>query len=235
MDILIIAPSSDLTYQNDELRAALRSDYRVMPLVGTVTIQSLVSALQRHYDIVWFIGHSGDDGLQLSDGNLSVSDFAPLVKNSRLLLLNSCSSVGIAGKIRDATSVDVIAYLGDVEDKSAYRFGATFIQNLQRYGENFKRAFDESIDANSSDYVFLRAGRWSNMVDDLTRVMWELKNEMSSLKTELALATQRIVNLEASINRMPSHTPDEAILKLIAGALVLIAFLIGYGIYAVAQ
>lgn len=227
MDILIIAPTSNLNYQNDELRAALRSNYRIMPLVGQVTIQSLLAALERHYDIIWFIGHSGDDGIQLSDGKLSVIDFAPLVKNSRLLLLNSCSSVGIAGKVRDATSVDVIAYLGDVEDKSAYRFGVTFIQNLQRYGENFKRAFDESIDS-ESDYVFLRAGRWSNMVDDLTRVMFELK-------TEIALLTQRVTTLEASIKNIPDKTPDDTMLRLIATALVVIALLIGYGIYVVAK
>ena len=228
MDILIIAPTSNLTYQNDELSAALRSDYRITPLVGTVTIQSLLAALERHYDIIWYIGHSSDDGIQLSDGKLSVSDFAPLARNSRLLLLNSCTSVGIAGQIRDATSVDVIAYLGEVEDKSAYRFGATFIQNLQKYGENFKRAYDASIVAGDSSYVFLRAGRWSNMVDDLTRVMFELK-------TEIALLTQRVTTLESSIKNMPSKTPDEAILRLIAGALVFIAFLIGYGIYVVAQ
>lgn len=235
MDILIIAPTSDLTYQNDELSAALRSEYRITPLVGTVTIHSLLAALQRNYDIIWYIGHSSDDGIQLSDGKLSVSDFAPLVRNSRLLLLNSCTSVGIAGKIRDATSVDVIAYLGEVEDKSAYRFGATFIQNLQRYGDNFKRAYDASIVADDSSYVFLRAGRWSNMVDDLTRIMFELKTEINGLKTELALATQRLAMLEASIKNIPSRSPDGSVLNVIAVSMVIIALLVGYGIYAVAQ
>ena len=235
MDILIIAPTTSLIYQVDELRSILRSEYRVTPVVGTVTVQSLVASLQRHYDIVWFIGHSDEDGLQLSDGKMSVKDFAPLVRNSRLLLLNSCASLGIASRIRDITSIDVIAYIGDVEDKSAFVFGATFIKNLKQHGENFKRAFDESIDPNSSDYVFLRAGRWANMVDDLTRIMFELKTEINGLKTEIALAAQRIATLEASIKNIPAHAPNDSILKIIAAMLTLISLLIGYGIYALAQ
>lgn len=235
MDILIIAPSTQLSYQADELKIVLKSDYRVTPLTGTVTIRTLVLALDRHYDIIWFAGHSDEDGLSLSDGNLPVSEFAPLVKNSRLILLNSCESVGIAARLRDATSVDVIAHIGEVEDRFAFRFGATFIKNLKQYGENFKRAFDESITGNDSDYVFLRAGRWANMVDDLTRIMFELKNEIASLKTEIALATQRIGMLEASIKNIPNRTPDESILKLIAVSLVVIAILVGYGVYVSAK
>jgi len=235
VDILIIAPSSTLSYQADELRKVLRSDYRVTPLAGVVNVRDLVNALDRHYDIIWFIGHSDETGLQLSDGKLTVGELSPLIKNSRLLLLNSCSSVNIASKLRDATSIDVIAYIGEVEDKAAFVFGSTFIRKLKQHGENFRRAFDESIDPDSSDYVFLRAGRWANMVDNLTEIMFKLTAEINALKTEIALATQRITALEATIKNIPDKTPNDSLLRVIAGVLVGIAGLIGYGIYAIAQ
>lgn len=232
MDILLIAPkASNLTYQVPELRAVLQSDYRVTPLVGNVTIGDIVAAFVRNYDIVWFIGHSDETGITLSDGKLLVADLAPLAKNSRLLILNSCESVEVAGKIRDATSLDVIAYLGEAEDRSAFRFGATFIQNLKRYGNNFKKAFDESVMSSDTDYVFLRSGRWALMVDDLTKAMFELK-------TEIALLTQRMTTveraLEVALKQMPERTPSEGVLRVIAIVLILIAILIGVGIYVLA-
>lgn len=234
MDILFIAPTSSLSYQADELKKIMHSDARVTPLTGTVTVRTLVQALDRHYDIIWFAGHSGEDGLSLSDGKLPVSELAPLVKNSRLILLNSCESAGIASRLRDATSIDVIAHIGEVEDRFAFRFGATFINNLKRYGDNFKRAYDESA-GKDSNYVFIRSGRWSNMVDDLTRIMFELKTEINGLKTELALATQRLAMLEASIKNIPSRSPDGSVLNVIAVSMVIIALLVGYGVYAISQ
>ena len=228
MDILLIAPTSNLSYQADELRTVLQSGYYVKPLVGTVTVADLMTAMQRHYDIIWYAGHSDDSGWLLSDGKLTNSDISPLVANSRLVLLNSCSSITTASKMRDATSVDVIAHLGDVDDKSAFRFGATFIQNLKRHGENFKRAFDASVDPGDSNYVFMRAGRWSNMVDDLTRVMFELK-------TEIALLTQRVTMLESSIKNIPDRAPSDFLLKIMAFGIVAIAMFVAYGVYLLAR
>lgn len=232
MNILLIAPTEpDLTYQAEELKSILQSDNFVTPLVGVVTLVDVINALKKHYEVVWFVGHSSEISLALTDGALLVRDLAPLVRNSRLLILNSCRSVDMAGKIRDATSLDVIAHLGEADDRSAFRFGATFIQNLKHSGGNFKKAFDASVESGSTDYVFLRAGRWSLMVDDLTKAMFELK-------TEIALLTQRITTvekaLEVALKQIPERTPNDDMLRLIAGVLVLIAVLIGAGMYVLA-
>ena len=73
------------------------------------------------------------------------------------------------------------------------------------------------------------------MVDDLTRIMFELKTEINGLKTELALATQRLAMLEASIKNIPSRSPDGSVLNVIAVSMVIIALLVGYGVYAISQ
>lgn len=227
MKILVIAPDlPGLPHRAAEIQQLLAAHPGTRPLVGNVTMRSVVMALQQPTDIVWFISHSSAAGIQLSDGLLTAGDLAPLVRSADLIVLNTCSSLATAAAVNEETRVDTIAAINDVEDRSAFRFGVSFLRNLAQ-GRAFRQAFDASISAADSNYVYLEGVRVKRMDGDLTKAMYELK-------VEIVMLTQRVSTLETSLNRIPTAPPNEAVLRLIFFSLLALCLLVGYAIYTYA-
>lgn len=179
MKILFVAPSRDLRYAGPEIQTVINLLHPEILLDDGATIDALLEKLKGGYDLLWFAGHSGDDGLEMSDGILSADVLTQfLLDEGTALFLNSCSSLLVALHVNQELRSDVIATIGDVEDIRAYQTGVLFARMLAK-GYGLRRAFDES-NTSFSQYVFLPGiSEGSDVVDvmrgelDLMRFMIE--------------------------------------------------------------
>lgn len=132
MNVLVIAPDFGLPAAADEVRAISLALHPVI-LSGSVVRRDVLDALRSHdWDIIWFVSHGDDNGVQLSDGHLSVGDLTALVRSSGawLVVLNTCSSRLVGLELHYELGISVITTVGDVDDLAAYQAGALLAQAL---------------------------------------------------------------------------------------------------------
>lgn len=143
MNVLLIAPASDLEYVGDETRA-VQMALRAVTLAGTVTQRDVVQAIsQRSWDVLWFACHGTGNGLQLAAGEtLTISQLTQDARNAgaRLVVLNSCESEDIALRIHYELKVDVIATIVETPDVTAFRT-ATYLAGGLANGLSTAQAF----------------------------------------------------------------------------------------------
>lgn len=132
MNVLVIAPDFGLAAAADEVRAISRALHPVI-LNGNVARRDVLDALRSHdWDVIWFVSHGDANGVQLSDGHLSVADLTALVRSSGawLVVLNTCSSRLVGLELHYELGISVIATVGDVGDLAAYQAGALLAHAL---------------------------------------------------------------------------------------------------------
>ncbi len=173
--VLVIAPSSDLPNADGETQRiinALRPDV----LLGDVTLSDVLDKLQgTQYDVVWFLGHSGTDGLQLTDGILSPSHLAQILRQTppALVVLNSCSSLHMAMRVHDDVQCAVVCTVLDVPDLDAYITGAS-LANALAQGLDVSQAYQVSRPSANRQYILLNGSvrlNGANELDDLKRLV----------------------------------------------------------------
>ena len=172
---LVIAPTTDLPNADGETQRIINALHPEV-MLGTVTISDVLDKIQGGaFDVVWFVGHSGPEGLQLSDGILTPAHLAQILRQSppSLVVLNSCSSLHTAMRVHDDVLCAVICTVLDVPDLDAYVTGAS-LANALAQGYDIAQAYQMSRPSVNRQYVLLNGNVRLNglsEVDDLKRLI----------------------------------------------------------------
>ena len=155
---LLVAPETNLEYgrrEVDQVVTALRPTL----VSGEVAVSRLLETNAKH-DIVWFVAHGTDTGIQLSDRELSLQVLGSLVaaQGATLVVLNTCDSATIAVAIHEAHDIDVIATITSIDDTQAYATGARFAQALAG-GMSVTDAYRVAKPLHNTSYIHLRSLR----------------------------------------------------------------------------
>lgn len=139
ISVMLVAPQSDLPWVAVEVDTIASMDGLRVRLVRTpATLRSVTDAID-HYgscDVLVFSAHGGDEGIVLDDGQISAADVLMLVEMSRckLVILNSCSSVSIAGDVVKVTRSDCICTINEQPDRRAWQVSTGVLRELVRGG-----------------------------------------------------------------------------------------------------
>jgi hypothetical protein len=187
--VLLIAPRSDLENADVEQQRIINALHPEV-LIGEVTTSDVLDAVQSsHYDVVWFLGHSGPNGIQLSDGVLSSAHFTQILRQSppSLVVLNSCSSLYIANQVHDELQCAVICTVLDVPDLDAYITGALLAGALAQ-GKDIAAAYAASRPSCTRQYMLLNGRVRLNgdtEIDDVHRLIIRTSSEIQARLTGL--------------------------------------------------
>lgn len=185
--VLLVAPDSGLPNAAEETQRIVNL-LRPQVLLGTVTVSDVLDCVQSNdFDVVWFLGHSGPDGLQLSDGVLSPVHLTQILRQCppRLVVLNSCSSFAVANQLHDALQCAVICTVIDVADIDAYITGAALASALAQ-GKDISAAYAASRPPSNRVYVLLNGSLAMNGADDLDDLKRLVTRTSSDLHAEIA-------------------------------------------------
>jgi hypothetical protein len=233
--VLLIAPDSDLDNADAEQQRIINALHPQV-LIGTVTMSDVLDSVQADtFDVVWFLGHSGPAGIELSDGVLSPSHLVQILRQSppRLVVLNSCSSYFIANQLHDDLQCSIICTLLPVPDLDAYITGAMLAHALAR-GLDFWEAYRASKPSENRYYMLLNGKANLNgdtEVDDLRRIVTvtatETHAEIAGMRRDMAGVRAEQVRVReevatASERYQPRSTGARAAAWLL-GALLMIA------------
>lgn len=211
LGVLLIAPSvADLPSAGDEVQRVINLLHPQV-VIGTVTTSDVLDALQSgSYDVVWFLGHSGPQGLQLTDGVLSPAHLTQILRQSppSLVVLNSCSSIHTAMQVHDDLQTAVICTVLDVPDIDAYVTGAALAGALAQ-GLDFTDAYNRSRPASNRQYVMLNGSvrlNGVNELDDVHRLIMatasDLQREMSGMLREVEAIRRDVADMRTEQQRV---------------------------------
>jgi hypothetical protein len=198
---LVIAPESDLEHADAEIQRVINALHPEV-LMGTVTTNNVLDCVQRSdpFDVVWFLGHSGPTGIQLSDGVLSPAHLTQILRPCppALVVLNSCSSYFIANQLHDDIRCAVICTLIGIPDLDAYITGTSLARALAQ-GMSVPDAYAASKPSDSRTYMLLNGNARFNgqtEIDDLRRLV---TSTSSDIHAELGGMTREMVALRREV------------------------------------
>jgi hypothetical protein len=209
MNTLLVAPDFGLPAVADEVRA-VSSALRPVALLGIVTRKDLLSSLSEdRWDLLWFATHGDQDGIELSDGHISVSDLTAVVRASsaRLVVLNTCSSRLVGMELHYELKTSVITTQADIGDKTAYQTGALLARALAA-GQGIAQAFNASRPGQDRNYFLFHDAERDEGVETKTILMlneWgtRLGNKLDHLErrldTEIGSLRREIKELAVSV------------------------------------
>lgn len=166
---LLIAPDLGLEHVSNEIRA-ISASLQATVLADEVTRRDVMDAMSnKEWDVVWAAAHGTRDGILLSDGLLTTSDFTSIVRNTGadLLMINTCDSKITGLELNYELGIDVVCVEGEVGDSGAYQMGRFFAQHLAN-GIKAKDAFDKAKPGQNTRYHFL-FGRRDEHGEDIIR------------------------------------------------------------------
>lgn len=144
ISVLLVAPQSDLEWVAVEVETIsnLASEHperlNVRQVRAPATLRSVTEAIGRYgwCDVLVFSTHGNESGVVLDDGQIGVADVLMLTEMARcrLLILNSCSSIAIAGDVVKATRSDVICTIEEQPDRRAWQVSTGVLRELVRGG-----------------------------------------------------------------------------------------------------
>lgn len=137
MTILIVAPRSDLATLDSEVSALVRSFHRPILVQGYVTEAELQRALTTDVDAFWFCGHSGADGIMLSNGILPPSALAQYLSTASVewSFFNSCDSSAFVDRLQSAYPHNCYANITAIADQTAWRTAQLVALNYGDVGD----------------------------------------------------------------------------------------------------
>jgi hypothetical protein len=176
MKILLLATATNLPWVQAEVQRILRSGLRVTPLLGPISYPSLMDEIiQADATALWVCGHMSDAGIDLGSERLGGDRLAPLLRRFRLVILNSCSSLAVAQTLQRETDAEIIATIREVEDETAFGWGAIFAQALARTGDT-ALADAQARPAGDNTYIRLAGNFMDSSVthEEYTQILNEL-------------------------------------------------------------
>lgn len=177
MKILLLATATNLHWVQTEVQRILRSGLTVIPLLGPISYTALMDEVARSgANGFWVCGHMAEDGIDLGNEHLSAARLAPLLRHRfRLVVLNTCSSVAVAQTLQRETDAEIIATIREVEDETAFGWGAIFAQALARTGDT-ALADAQARPAGDNTYIRLAGNFMDSSVthEEYTQILNEL-------------------------------------------------------------
>jgi hypothetical protein len=207
---LLIAPRSDLANADAEMQRIVNALHPECVL-GTVTTSDVLDAVQADaYNVIWFLGHSGADGLQLADGTLSAAHLAQMLRQAppSLVVLNSCSSFHTAIQLHDDLQCAIVCTVLDVPDLDAYITGALLAGALAQ-GLDTAQAYQVSRPAANRQYILLNGSvrlNGTDEIDDTRRLILrtaaELQRGVQDMHSEIGGVIRTTSEMQRALDAM---------------------------------
>lgn len=226
MDIFLIAPPSGLHYAQAEVQSVVNSLRPELLWGAEATADRLMVALQsKQYDLIWYVGHSNSDGIELEDGLLSRETLVQFMRwqDAAGLFLNSCSSLGVAMDIHDELNLPVICTVSDVADQEAYHTGAIFARHLAR-NKSLREAYELARPGRNRQFLYLNGQvRGTDRIDELHIQMRLLLSEVQTLNGRVDEVEQALDSMHTDLrNNYQVRPRRENALRVIVGITMLI-------------
>lgn len=215
--VLLIAPDSNLPNADAETQRIINALHPDV-LLGDVTVSTVLDKVQSaQFDIVWFLGHSGPQGLQLTDGVLSPSHLAQILRQTppSLVVLNSCSSLHTAMRVHDDVQCAVVCTVLDIADLDAYITGAS-LANALAQGLDVSQAYQVSRPSANRQYILLNGSvrlNGANELDDLkrlvTRTAADLHGEIVGMARTAAAMQQQLEAIQQEQERVRAELTQQ--------------------------
>lgn len=243
LSVLLISPSTDLPNADAEQQRIINALHPQVLLGEVVTSDVLDAVQQRRYDVVWFLGHSGPTGIQLSDGVLSSSHLAQILRQQppALVVLNSCSSIYAAQQIHDDVQAAVICTVLDVPDLDAYITGAALAGALAA-GLEIPDAYQRSRPSYNRQYVMLNGSILLNGdtdADDIKRLVartaadlhGEIARTTAEMQRQLDAIRQEQARVRAEMaTQVDRYQPVKGRAQLLAWLAGFVLFMLSYAV-----
>lgn len=209
VSVLLVAPESGLPNAPEETQRIINL-LRPQVLLGNVSANDVLDAIAGDtYDVVWFLGHSGADGLELSDGTLPPERLTQILRQSppRLVVLNSCSSFYSANQIHDYLQCAVVCTVMDVPDVEAFTTGAALAGALAE-GLDIAAAYERSKPPNNRKYTLINGNVLLNgrtELDDVKRLLAQTSTEVHG---EIAGMSREMAKMQRTLDALVQRTGE---------------------------
>lgn len=223
--ILLIAPRTDLEYADEEVKKVVNFLHPRI-LLGTVTLSQVMDELQQYpAEIIWFVTHSDEEGILLSDGMLTASMLTQILGNSppRLVFLNTCNSLPVAMEIHDALGCMVIGTIRNNPDREAFVTGSALARSIHQ-GLDLADAYNASRPKTNRTYVLLNASIQLNgerEIDDTNQLVLMVIKRQEELERKFKV---QLEEYNAQVRRGRKLGPRQAI-----------AWILGYGVFIISS
>lgn len=187
LNVLLVAPRTDLLFVDAEVQDILRSGLKVTPMLGVVNHSDLVREFNNPttYDVLWLATHATPEGVMLSDGILTTQLLTGLCRGSfSLIVINSCQSIHTAQMIQNETEAEIIATIVDVPDAEAFQVGSRFARRLAKTG-NVEDAYRSARPGGNKTYVRLAGHAATMPSDDVIKKLIDVVAELTRKLTDL--------------------------------------------------
>jgi hypothetical protein len=218
MNVLLVAPHSDLPQADAEVQAVVNA-LRPTVLLGTISLIDLQRELARPHDLIWFACHGDPDGLQIgADWLLDAPTLVQLLRAHPPsgVFINSCQSLSLAQDIHHELGVPVIATVISVADLDAYVTGTALATALAA-GVDLHHAYQSSRPGAGKhrNYIMLNNRvemNADNRMDDLAKLMLQIGADLrQQIETVERRMSERIDDIETRVghrldaidNRLP--------------------------------
>lgn len=153
--VLLVAPPSDLPMAEDEVQQVVNTLRAKVVRGSQADVQGFLNMLVEPFDIVWFAAHGDHQGIYLNDGLLSTSEITTGVRSvdAKLVVLNTCSSRGVAREIYEELQIDLVCTVTKVPDRMAYFTGTVFARMLAN-GLPFRQAYEQAKPGQNATYYY---------------------------------------------------------------------------------
>lgn len=238
---LVIAPRSNLQYSDAEVME-IASSLHAEVLIGHITVMMLQRALYTPRKGVWFVVHGNEEGMELSDGFLSVSLLLPMLEaaSPQIVYLNSCKSIRLGLTLQERLRCAFVTNVQEVPDKEAFISGAAFAHQLSM-GRSLYAAYAAARPGANTNLVFLPSGDEGSRaaVDstDAKRFIQEVQRlsvlidgdsryNVIGLKVGVQALTESVDKLIDRLERLESRQITINILTGVVGVLLVVFFLV---------
>lgn len=193
MNALVVAPDSgfvETAEQVQDVIASLRTDQALM---GAVTGAELMRRLrERSFEVIWFVAHGSEAGIELSDGAVSGDVLAQFLRAQRpaLIYLNTCASMRVAVDLHDAVQAPVICSVGQVEARAALYAGAQLAHYLAQ-GLGVREAFEASRPGHDTTYRLI--GGEATRVNGSDGQIWEAIRDLQAKVAKLEAQVEMVL------------------------------------------
>ena len=220
MTVLVIAPT------RPELPDVAAEAAEVINMLGGRLLQGQITerdvrtaAAVGAFDGIWFATHTDNDRVLLSGQEyLGIDALIAYVAASGAswCFLNTCQSINLGQRLVDETDADVICTIAPAPDGDAMRTGVLFANQLRLLGTP-RAAYERSKPGGNRLYVYLgnfpqrepmppnTAGMPSAASvsqDRLFTTMENIQNDVSAVKTDVAVMKRDVKDLDARLSRI---------------------------------
>lgn len=159
--LLVVVTTPELSWTNEIENITRFVHCTVVPGKDITWDRVQNSIRDEEIDILHFICHSDDQGIDLNGELIEPSRILGLCKNSncKLVFFSSCESIRLGQHLVEEGVPSTISYVNKINDKRALAIATDFYQALHR-GLTAKQAY-HSVNPNTAELIWLSNGRYA--------------------------------------------------------------------------